>query len=36
MFIPESNVAELDGGEKADREAEGKVSRTYMGLVFYT
>lgn len=36
MFISESHVAELDGGEKADREADGKVSRTCMGLVFNT
>lgn len=34
MFLSESHVADLDGGEKADREADGKVSRTYMGLVF--
>lgn len=36
VFISESHVAEVDGGEKADREAGGKVSRTNMDLVFYT
>ncbi len=29
-------MAEVDGGEKADREADGKVSRLNMDLVFST
>ncbi len=36
MFILESHVAEVDGGEKADREADGKVSRTNIDLIFNT